>query len=115
MGDSQNICNRVPIFLVGSDPFYDVRREELVALSVLGSCPISYGTDITNAYRQAGCGMAGVIELARGRGLHTLAVPRCRSDLPVWHARDLPQALPANALPVGEQRTQTRLALLVSL
>jgi putative tryptophan/tyrosine transport system substrate-binding protein len=62
------VAQRPDVLLIGSDPFYVDRRDDLVALAARYKIPaiypfrefadagglISYGTNIANAYRQAG-------------------------------------------------------------
>jgi putative ABC transport system substrate-binding protein len=67
--------NRIPALVVTADPFFNARRDKLVALSVKYSVPtmyqfreyalagglISYGTTLTDAYRQAGIYAARIL------------------------------------------------------
>jgi putative ABC transport system substrate-binding protein len=67
--------NRIPALVVAADPFFNARRDKLVALSVKYSVPtmyqfreyalagglISYGATLTDAYRQAGIYAARIL------------------------------------------------------
>ena len=68
--------NRIPALVVTADPFFNARRDKLVSLSANYSVPtvyqfreyavagglISYGTSLTDAYRQAGSYTARILK-----------------------------------------------------
>jgi putative tryptophan/tyrosine transport system substrate-binding protein len=83
------IQQHVGALLVGSDPFFDIRRGRLIALAAQHRVPaiyqfreyalagglMSYGASITDMYRQVG--------LYVGRVLKARSHPTCRSMQPI--------------------------------
>jgi ABC-type uncharacterized transport system substrate-binding protein len=73
------VAQRPDVLLIGSDPFYVDRRDDLVALAARYKIPaiypfrefadagglISYGTNIANAYRQAGIYVGRILKGAK--------------------------------------------------
>jgi putative tryptophan/tyrosine transport system substrate-binding protein len=108
--------DRIPALSITADPFFDTRRDQLIALAAQSSLPVmyqfrqypqagglmSYGVDLPDAYRQAGVYVGRVLKGTKISELPVLLPTKFELVINLKTAKALGLSIPSGVLAIAD-------------